>query len=232
MLNGSFSRSKGLGKALSGICTIALSAVLLSACSGQPAASDSGSGASPASAGQAASVDVSSWKTLGDALAVQTASMSSGWNDNYYVAVFQGGDSYYRVVAKMDAETDDKIDNVDWTRDDADKQIAEAAGGLPLVSAEDVTGELLGQAELDALVGKTGQELIDDGWTFDRYLMYGGDQTAAGFVKGYFCYSFTFDTTVPEGKTEDGGASVMGVSAVSAEFYGAADSATDPEHVG
>lgn len=216
-------------KAVIAALCLALSAVPLAACSGQKA-DDAADGGASAPSAQAA-VDLSSWKTLGDALAAQTESMSAGWDDNYYVTVFRAGDSVVRVVAKMTPEASEKIDAMDWTRDDIDQQLIEAAGALELVSAEDITDQVLSQEELDKFVGKTGQDLVDAGWTFANYFMYGGKETAATFENGSLAYSFTFDVTTPEDATEDEGASVMGATITQAEFQGPADSATDPTTV-
>lgn len=216
-------------KVVTAALCLALSAVPLAACSGQKADGAADGGASAPSA--QAAIDPSSWKTLGDALSVQTESMSAGWDDNYYVTVFRAGDSVVRVVAKMTPEASEKIDAMDWTRDDIDQQLIEAAGALELVSAEDITDQVLTQEELDKFVGKTGQDLVDAGWTFANYFMYGGEETAATFENGSLAYSFTFDVTTPEDATEDEGASVMGATITQAEFQGPADSATDPTTV-
>lgn len=213
-------------KVVTAALCLALSAVPLAACSGQKA-DDAADGGASAPSAQAA-IDSSSWKTLGDALSAQTESMSSGWDNNYYVSVFKAGDSLIHVVAKMDPEAAARMDEVDWTSPDADEQIKEAIGMIELISAEDITDQVIGQDELDKLVGKTGQDLVDEGWTFANYFMYGGDETAATFENGSLAYSFTFDVTTPEEATEDGGASVMGATITQVEFQGAAESATDP----
>ena len=208
---------------------LALSATPLTACSGQKASDVTDEGAS-ASTEQAA-IDPSSWKTLGDALATQTEPMSSAWDDDYYVAMFRAGDSVIRVVAKIDKEVSDKIDEVDWMEEDVVQKLIEVAGTCELVTAEDLTDKILSQDELDQLVGKTGQDLVDDGWTFAYYYMYGWDETAAAFEKDDLAYAVTFNVTLADDATEDGGASIMGEPIVSTEFLGAADSATDPAQV-
>ncbi len=216
-------------KAVIAALCLALSAAPLAACSSQKA-DDAADGGSSAPAAQE-TIDISSWKTLGDALDVQTESMSAGWDENYYVCVFKAGDSLVHIVAKMDPDAKARMDEVDWTSEDADDQVKEAIGNIELVSAEDITDQVLSQDELDKLVGKTGQDLVDEGWTFANYFMYGGEETAATFENGVLAYSFTFDVTTPEEATEDGGASVMGATITEAEFQGAADSAMDPTSV-
>lgn len=206
--------------------TLALATAPLLACGGQQAANG---GPSAASTSQVVVVDPSSWKTLGDALSGQTNSYGAGWNEDRYVTVIQIGDSYYRLAAKMNADASKKLDEIDWSDSDAaEKETQKAIAGLVLVSAEDVTGDYLSQDELDALVGKTGQELVDEGFAFQDYFMYGGEQTGANFTKGSLAYMFTFNASTDEKDTSDEGRSVMNAKVTAAEFVGAADAATDP----
>ena len=216
-------------KAVAAVLCLALAVVPLVACSGQQGAdsASSSAAASQAASGQAAGIDTSSWKTLGDALAVQTDSMASGWDSEYYVTVFKAGVSIVRVVAKLDPATSAKVDAVDWSKNNVGEQVEAAAGAAPIESAEDLTGELVSQEELDKLVGKTGQELYDEGWKFDNYYMFTPDQTGATFAKGYLSYAFTFDTAVPEDNTDMNGDLLKDAKLVEAEFEGASSAATD-----
>ena len=69
-------------------------------------------------------------------------------------------------------------------------------------------------------MGKTGQDLIDDGLTFDRYFMSGGDQTAASFSRGYPSDEFTLDTKITADAPEAGGAATMPATTVEAHNFG------------
>ena len=208
-------------------------ALALVACGGGQAAQDQGASAS--SAGQTAatgSVDVSSWKTLGDGLAAQSGNFATAaWNDSRYVAVFEAGDSVVRVVAEMTPEVDGRIADLDGSAGDYDKKFAEVVGGQPLLSAEDITAEKLTQDEVDAYKGKTGQDLMNDGFAFQSYYMTGGDQTGVTMAKGYIAYNVTFDASVPEGGTEDDGAAIKSAPIADIEFAGGSDEAVNPETV-
>ena len=224
-------------KAVIAALCLALTAMPLAACSGQSAttgadAAGSTAQASASSVVQTAALDTSSWKTMGDALAAQTNELSAGWDDDYYVCVFKAGDSVVRVVAKMTPDAKANIDAVDWSKDDASEKTEEALSPLELVSAEDLTSQLISQDELNKLVGKTGQELVNEGWTFQNYYMYGGEQTGATFVKEDLAYSFIFDVSISEDAAEDEGAAMMSAKLAEAEFQNAADAATDPSKVG
>lgn len=208
---------------------LSLAAAPLAGCGAQP--TPSGTATSDAAAqATAASVDVSGWKTLGDALATSPESLGTASNDEYFIGVYETGDgAFFRVVATMEPEVDEQLGELDFSDDDYDKQFAEVAGGLELVSAEDITDDLIPQEELDALVGKTGQQLIDEGFAFDSYYFYGGDEECgAEMDKGPFSYGVTFAATVTEEQYEDEGASIMDAKAKSAERIGVSDSVLDP----
>lgn len=228
MIRNRTSHSCTAKRSVAAMLCLALAAGPLAACSGQQTAQ---SGA----ATEQAVVDPSSWKTIGDVFALldthEDAQRAAGYDSNYYVCAFNVGDSYYRVVAKMEPQVDEKINNADWSRDDVPDQIDEAVRTLVVESATDITGDVVSQAELDKLVGKTGKQLVDAGFAFDMYEMMGENQTQATFSKGYFSYTFTFDIGVPEDKDQDEGASIMGAATTGVELYGVSNDASDPTKV-
>jgi len=120
---------------------------------------------------------------------------------------------------------------LDFSDKDYDKKLVEAIGGMELVSAEDITSHRIDQATLDGLVGKTGQELFDDGFAFSSYYFYGGEETGATLDKDYFAYTVTFDTSITEADTEDEGASLKDAKVTAIECGGTAASLLDPETV-
>lgn len=215
-------------KAAAAMLALALTVAPLAACGGQTS-QGGGTDSSTTTQSQTATLDVSSWKTLGDALAYDTGeNNTAGWDEKHYIAVFNAGNTVVRVVAKMDTETHDKLDALDATQKDYNEKFMEVMGGLELESAEDLGNQKISQAELDTYVGKTGQDLVDDGFTFEIYWMYGDDQTTATFAKGYLAYNATFNVAVSDDQTDDNGASVMGATIMSMEYAGASQQATDP----
>ena len=204
---------------------------LLSACGGQQTASESSSGADAAAI---STVDASSWKTLGDALAAKTEDVSSGWDDEYYIVAFKSGDSLFRVVAKSEEGIQDKTSELDFLADDYDDKLLEVIGGLEIVSVEDLTAEVPTQEQLDAMVGKTGQELIDDGWAFQSYFMTGGDETGATFTKGMIACNVTFGAKVSTeaADSDEIGDLLKDAKVILAESAGVSEDATDPTKVG
>lgn len=213
-------------KATVAALVLALAATPLAACGGQQTSGNAGSSATNQTA-----IDPSTWKTLGDSFALGVEARSAGWDDNHYVSVFKIGDSYFRVVAKMDKETSEKLDAVDYSKEDAEEKAQEVLSNLVIESAEDLTDELISQDELDTYVGKTGKDLVDAGFTFQDYSVYGEGDTGAGFVKGDFCYLFMFDVSITDDQSTDEGASIMDAKVTEAQYITPADAATDPSKV-
>ena len=228
------------GTALVAAFVLAMGLVALTACSGQQPASSSqeqtadsssASAAQQESSSSTATVDTSSWKTLGDGLAQADSAPNAAWNDQYYVCEFPIGESTIYAVAKMTPEVEKKIQSIDASKTDYEKEFVKAVSPLELVKAEDITSHKMDQSALDAFVGKTGQDLFDAGFTFDNYYQYDGPQTGATLEKDYFAYGVTFDVKTPEKDTEDGGASIKNATITDIELQGAADSLLDPENV-
>ena len=213
-------------KIIAGVAlALSLAVVPLAACNGNSTDSGSDSGA----AEQSSTVDVSSWKTLADALAASTERPGYGWDENYFVAEVHVNDNVIRVVAKSDAETLEKSYDLDFNDEDYDAKFDEIVSGLEIVSAEDITAKRLTEADMAALVGKTGKELTDDGFTFEYYDMYGIENSCSALMsKDYFSYSVSFDVTVSEDQTEDGGEAIMDAKVTDVQCVGTSNDATDP----
>ena len=224
---GKLSNTTRRRKAAAAAVCLALATAPLAGCSGQD---DAGATASQSASQAAADTKPSEWKTLGDAFAARTEAMASSYDDKHYVAVFKTGeDTYARVVAEMTPEVNKKVDDIDWTKPDVEEKIEKEISVLKLVTAEDVTDQRISQEELDKLVGKTGKELVDAGWKFSSYSMYGGEETAATFDKDAFSYDFTFDVSTTEGDSTDQGASVMEAKVTQVQFASASDAAVNLE---
>ena len=209
---------------------LCLALVPLAACGGQQ---EQGGSSASGNAQQAAAVDTSSWKTLGDAIAFGGEPTSAGWDANYYVCVFDTDKATVRVVAKSNKDIDGKLAGLMPGSEDYPDALAKAIGSYELVSAEDITAEKPSQEQLDELVGKTGQELLDDGWKFASYFMYGGEQTGANMEKGNIAFGVTFDTKVSEKKADADteGKEIVSAKVVSVEYTGASEAATNPKLV-
>ena len=88
-------------------------------------------------------------------------------------------------------EEADALFDIDYAADDAAEQEAAILSDLVITDRQKLDDQILSQEDLDALVGKTGQELLDAGWTPG----YGYDLEAGEFwlFYGPFCYTIGFD---------------------------------------
>lgn len=204
---------------LAAALALSLGVLPLAACGSKPADSTATEPTEQTDA-TPASIDVSSWKTLGDALATRTGSLSYGHDETYFVAIIEVNDSIVRMVCKSDPSVDEKLSAIEFDDPEHDQKVDEALADLELLSAEDITDTKLSQEELDAYVGKTGQDMLDAGFEFSYYSMYGGEDTDATMDYGYFSYEVIFDTTVTEDQTEDEGASITGATVKEIQSFG------------
>ena len=117
---------------------------------------------------------------------------------NVYVFGLEG--TYYRVIADTSKEEHEKLNKLDILDDDYDKQLAEAVSPLKITQREDLTDRILTQEEMDALVGKTGKELIEEGWESTGYNLEDME-----FYLGHDCfyYTVTFDYDGPKMENTD-----------------------------
>jgi hypothetical protein len=79
----------------------------------------------------------------------------------------------------------------DWDKGEVERQTLDAISALPIDSIEDLSADMVPQDELDALVGKTGQELLDDGWA--PGYGYNLENNEFWLYYGPFCYTVYFD---------------------------------------
>ncbi len=208
--------------------TLGLAVLPLAACSGQGASGDQG--AAEASE-ETTGVDISSLKTLGDVMAIESEGQTATWNEEHYIYVTTVNGAPLRAVVDLTPEIYSKIEELDFLDEEHDQKLNDIIGGLELVSLDDYSDQVPSQDELDALAGKTGKELFDDGFTFSTLTMYGGDETVAELEKDLFRYEVTFDGTVDGDADSFDGNLVSELPVASVGFIGLSDAAMDPESV-
>ena len=93
---------------------------------------------------------------------------------NRYIDAFELNGVYYRAVATLTDEQEQAILNP-----------------IAIDSIENLTEQIPAQAELDKLVGKTGKDLLDEGWSCGGYNL---DDMEFWMSKDPFSYSVIFDS--------------------------------------
>lgn len=179
-------------KKLSLILVIAMVLTLLAACGGSKGG-DNGSGGNGngGSNGSAASFDPSQAKTMADIFAVaDDENFQNGYTETKYAHVFYVGDVCYRAVADLPKDVSEKLWAIEFDDEDRDQKIKDIISPLEIASLDNLTEQIPSQEELDKLVGKKGQELFDDGWTYNYYNL---EEMEAGLDHGPYSYMVKFD---------------------------------------
>ena len=152
-------------------------------------------------------------KTLGDAMAVESPYAYSSYDDQNYVYVFELGGTPMRAIAVMTDELSAQSSDID-----ADPmELMEQISALPVEKLEDLSSYIPTQAELDALKGKTGQELLDEGFEINGYRI-DGKHTEYTLDKGMIEYTVVFNETVRLDDSFDEGEAIKPLTVKSASY--------------
>ena len=178
-------------KVFSIICVIAMAVMLLAAC-GQSGNSGNNGGAS-------GDFDITKVKTLADVFPYVGEDYQEGWTDEQYSIVFGINDVYYRAIADMPKDVADAVWKIEFDDEKREEKVRELVSALETVP-ENLTEKIPQQEELDKLVGKTGQELFDAGWT---YWYYDLESMDAGMEHEGFSYNVKFDYDGEQMKNDD-----------------------------
>ena len=190
-----------------------MSFFLLTGCGSQ--ANESGG---ETTAGTAEALSTDSVKTLGDVNALETEDLQTSVADNKVVYAFGYEGTYYRVTAPISDEDQQAYVDIDFADDDYEDQQKKILAPLKIEKIENLSEQILPQDELNALVGKTGKELLDDGWVCTGNY----DLEAKEFYldHGLFRYLVTFDGEIAVKDVEDFDeeAGIQDLTVKSAEF--------------
>ena len=160
-------------------------------------------GSQPAEKAEESSTEI---KTLGDVFALETQDFQDLLDKDIYGCAFTYEGRMMRVVADVPEELYEKIDKLDMSDyEKYEKDKRELLSKVEVKLSEDITDQILGEEDLEALKGKTGKELLDDGF---EYQYYSGDNQFA-MNKGLGQYFVTVEGKVDESKTEENGAEAI-----------------------
>ena len=198
---------------------------LFAACGKQRSNDPSASDNVPAS-------DALSVETVGDALALMGEGESQfATLEKAYVVAFEKDGVYWRVIAELTPEQHDAIFALDILDEDHEEKEKELVSPLTVTKIENLNEKKLSDDDMTALVGKTGAELFDSGWTTGM----GYDLESMEFYLEYapFMYTVTFEKQEQLENTDDFDqeAAVASLKVVSVSFSGLGNSATEiPEY--
>lgn len=176
--------------------------------------------------------DALSVETVGDALALMGEGESQfATLEKAYVVAFEKDGVYWRVIAELTPEQHDAIFALDILDEDHDEKEKELVSPLKVTKCENLNEKKLSDDDMAALVGKTGAELFDSGWTTGM----GYDLESMEFYLEYapFAYTVTFEKQEQLENSDDfdAEAAVASLKVVSVSFTGLGNSVTEiPEY--
>lgn len=144
---------------------------------------------------------VDSLKTMGDVIVLDKEGFQSSVGGGKVVYAFRYDDTYYRVTADMPEETQKAYFDIDVIEDGYQEKQEELIAPLEITKVENLSEQILTQDELDALTGKTGQELVSEGWSYDGNVIIGSTQEVQ-MLYGPFAYRVVFDGDIEGAGTD------------------------------
>ena len=137
--------------------------------------------------------DPANIKTVADAFAVEAGSTEWTQSGNQFVYAFDKDGECYRFFVDLPAETVAEIDKLDILDQEHDEKLYNLISTLPIARTEYLNETAISQEELDKLVGKTGGDLLADGWSI---WMSNLETMEYNFHYGPHSYTVVFDGKV------------------------------------
>ena len=143
-------------------------------------------------------VDLDKVKVLGDLLGLPD--LGYGFSGETYVYAFEQDDNTYRAICDIPEEVSQALFDLDFDDPDYSKKQNELISPLPVRAIENLTEGIPSQEEVEQYIGKTGQELIDAGWSVYFYNL---ENLEFGMNGGVYSYAITFTGEVPDAENFD-----------------------------
>ena len=172
------------------LSVLLIALLILSAAACTPNAEPAAPDAEPA-AQESPAADPAQWKILGDIWAFESDGYGS--EENRYVRIFKADGVYYRAETDIPQDVAEKLDAIDFFDETREAQEKELMKDLPIQTICNLSEVLLSQSELDALIGKTGQELLDMGFVPQGSFSTLEKVFCASLDKGPFEYEIEFE---------------------------------------
>ena len=128
--------------------------------------------------------------TLSDVFAYDIT--DSSFSEYLYVCVFEKDGEFYRAVAELPADVSETLWALDFFDENYNSMVREAVAPLDIMRLDNLTEMVPSQEELDTLVGRNVQELVDEGW---YYWYWNLDEKELGMNYGPFSYRIIFEGT-------------------------------------
>ena len=141
------------------------------------------------------------FQTIGEAMkSTDVEELQYGAANNTFVYAYEQDGVYYRLIAPMTEEQFQTYIDLDIFAPDYETQRDEILAKLKVETCENLTEKMPADEELKKYIGKTGQELLDDGWTTGSYDTY---EMKIWMEHGLFSYVVVFDGSIEVSEDED-----------------------------
>ena len=174
--------------------------------------------------------DIGDAHTIGDVMALSNGNYTA--SENLYVTMAELNDVVYRVEAAMDGETSEALFALNFDDPDYQQKFTDLVSPLAITRIENLSAQIPSQETLDALIGKTGEELLNDGWTCEGWTFEGQGLNELVFHlnHGPFAYDVTFDGTedLPE-DFDEANLNSLTVASITCSGIGNATAIEEPE---
>ena len=158
-------------------------------------------GGNPEPSGDAPAADDAAFKTIGEALADLEGSVQFATYEKAYVCAFEKDGVYWRLISEITPEQKEALDALDIMDEDYEEKNTQLLNTFTVTKSENLTGEALSAEQMAALAGKTGGDLLDDGWTLGGY--YDLYEMKFGLEYSVFEYEVIFEAEEELENTDD-----------------------------
>lgn len=180
-------------------------------------------GGNEGGSGAASPAEITSAKTIGDLAKYENNGYM--YDDKNYVTVVVVNGDFYRAKAKLTKEILEKLDAVDFQDENTSQKVEEIMAPIEIAELLNLSDMVLPKEELDKLVGKTGEDLLNAGWTTTGYYP---DGSSIRMDHGPAQYDVVFEETIPEaGDGTDTDEVIKPLKVKSIEFVEISSSAFD-----
>ena len=169
-------------------------------------------------------VDLDKVTTLGELLGL----MDIGYSlfGSTYIYAFEQDGNTYRALCDVTEETSQAIFDLDFNDPDYNAKERELLSPLPVKSIENLTEGIPSQEEADQYIGKTGQELIDEGWSVWYTNL---EEMEFGMNHGVYGFTIQFDGEIPDPDNFNEETDMAGLTVRSITCDGVSDATYMPE---
>ena len=167
-------------------------------------------------------IDLETIRTLGDAFALEGDNDQFASDYSEFVYVFEKDGIAYRVYADLTKDVAKEYEKLDASKQDYTDKVKELVSDMKIKKSENLTEKVISQDDLDKYVGKTGEKMLDEGWTVSAWDTENSEFTLNNDA---FCYTVSVDAKLEKSDDFDGEKEFKDLKIKSIKYYGLGDAA-------